>query len=89
MYAKWKGRYLAIKRRGIGIHIFPEMIYMIKEHISRILGQRGKLNMGDSHMTTKIHRLTLRQVYAATIIKLTKTCNDENKTKCEHGQSTC
>ena len=43
--------------------------------------------MGDSRMITKIHRLTLRQFYATTIIKLTKMCNDENKTKCEHGQS--
>jgi len=62
---------------------------MIREHISRILGQRGKLNMGDSCMITKIHRLTLGRVYAATIIKLTKMCNDENKRKCEHGRSTC
>ena len=62
---------------------------MIKEHISTILGQRGKLNMGDSCMITKIHRLTLGRVYAATIIKLTKMCNDENKRKCEHGRSTC
>ena len=89
MYAKWKGRYLVAKRRGIGIHIFPEMLYMTKEHISKILGQRGKLNMGDSRMITKIHRLTLRQVYVGTIIKLTKMCNDENKRKCEHGRSTC
>lgn len=46
----------------------PEMLDMIREHISRILGRRGKLNIVDNHTITEIDRLTLGRVYAATIM---------------------
>lgn len=46
----------------------PEMLEMIREHISRILGRRGKLNIVDNRTITQIDRLTLGRVYAATIL---------------------
>jgi len=46
----------------------PEMLEMIREHISRILGRRGKLNIVDNRTISEIDRLTLGRVYAATIM---------------------
>lgn len=51
------------------IHSF-EVLEMVREHISTIVGWRGKSNITDNWTmtTTQIHRLQLGRVYAASII---------------------
>uniref|UniRef100_A0A0C9QL80 TSA: Wollemia nobilis Ref_Wollemi_Transcript_28673_1691 transcribed RNA sequence n=1 Tax=Wollemia nobilis TaxID=56998 RepID=A0A0C9QL80_9CONI len=46
----------------------PEMLEMIREHLSRILGRRGKMNIVDNCTITQIDRLTLGRLYAASIV---------------------
>lgn len=45
-----------------------EMLEMIREHLSRILGRRGKMNIVDNHTITEIDRLTIGRIYAASIM---------------------
>ncbi|KAH9292633.1 hypothetical protein KI387_042178, partial [Taxus chinensis] len=45
-----------------------DMLEMIREHLTRILGRRGKMNFVDNRTITQIDRLTLGRVYAASIM---------------------
>eukprot|EP01018_Ginkgo_biloba_P003534 Gb_32078 [translate_table: standard] len=46
----------------------PEVLEMIEDHLSMILGQRGGLNHGDNHTMIQFDRLSLGRVYAASIM---------------------
>ncbi|KAL7116181.1 hypothetical protein ACP275_04G227200 [Erythranthe tilingii] len=49
------------------IHSF-EVLQMVREHLSAVIGCRGNANVTDTWVTTKIQRLRLCRLYAASIL---------------------